>query len=142
MRVLHILDHSLPLHSGYTFRTCAILREQARLGVETFHLTSPKHRGNHVGSERVGEFEFYRTSLPAWLDNMPLIRHMAVVQALKRRLDALIPRLHPDLLHAHSPPLNGLAALMAGRRHHLPVVYECRAFWEDAAVDHGTTTEG
>jgi PEP-CTERM/exosortase A-associated glycosyltransferase len=24
----------------------------------------------------------------------------------------------------------------------LPVVYEVRAFWEDAAVDHGTTTEG
>ncbi len=143
MRVLHVLDHSLPLHSGYTFRTCAILREQGRLGIETFHLTSPKHRGNHVESERVEGFEFYRTSsLPAWLDNMPLIRHMAVVRALERRLDALIPRLHPDILHAHSPPLNGLAALMAGRRHRLPIVYECRAFWEDAAVDHGTTTEG
>jgi PEP-CTERM/exosortase A-associated glycosyltransferase len=24
----------------------------------------------------------------------------------------------------------------------IPVVYEVRAFWEDAAVDHGTTTEG
>jgi hypothetical protein len=24
----------------------------------------------------------------------------------------------------------------------IPVVYEIRAFWEDAAVDHGTTTEG
>jgi PEP-CTERM/exosortase A-associated glycosyltransferase len=29
-----------------------------------------------------------------------------------------------------------------GRRHGLPVVYECRAFWEDAAVDHGTAREG
>ena len=27
-RVLHILDHSLPLHSGYTFRTRAILNEE------------------------------------------------------------------------------------------------------------------
>ena len=25
-RVLHVLDHSLPLHSGYTFRTAALLR--------------------------------------------------------------------------------------------------------------------
>ncbi|HQN42128.1 MAG TPA: glycosyltransferase, exosortase A system-associated, partial [Pseudomonadales bacterium] len=33
------------------------------------------------------------------------------------------------------------AALRAGRRHRLPVVYECRAFWEDAAVDHGTSRE-
>jgi len=41
LRILHILDHSIPLHSGYTFRTRAILREQRRLGWETFHLTSP-----------------------------------------------------------------------------------------------------
>jgi PEP-CTERM/exosortase A-associated glycosyltransferase len=35
-----------------------------------------------------------------------------------------------------------VAAVQAGRRHGLPVVYEMRASWEDAAVDHGTTTEG
>jgi PEP-CTERM/exosortase A-associated glycosyltransferase len=46
------------------------------------------------------------------------------------------------LLHAHSPVLNGLPALWAGRRLGIPVVYEARAFWEDAAVDHGTTREG
>ena len=28
MRILHILDHSIPLHSGYTFRTRNILRQQ------------------------------------------------------------------------------------------------------------------
>ena len=43
LRVLHVLDHSIPLHSGYTFRTAALLREQGRRGWENFHLTSPKH---------------------------------------------------------------------------------------------------
>ena len=38
--------------------------------------------------------------------------------------------------------LNALPALRAGRRLGIPVVYEVRALWEDAAVDHGTTTEG
>ena len=33
MRILHVLDHSLPLHSGYAFRTLAILREQRALGL-------------------------------------------------------------------------------------------------------------
>jgi glycogen(starch) synthase len=42
IRTLHVLDHSIPLHSGYTFRTAALLREQRALGWETFHLTSPK----------------------------------------------------------------------------------------------------
>ena len=46
------------------------------------------------------------------------------------------------MLHAHSPVLNAIPALRVGRRLGLPVVYEVRAFWEDAAVDHGTTHEG
>ena len=32
LRILHVLDHSLPLHSGYTFRTLSILAHQRRLG--------------------------------------------------------------------------------------------------------------
>jgi PEP-CTERM/exosortase A-associated glycosyltransferase len=65
-----------------------------------------------------------------------------VVNTLAARLDEVIDTEKPDLLHAHSPARNGLAALRAGKRHGLPVVYECRAFWEDAAVDHGTSSEG
>jgi PEP-CTERM/exosortase A-associated glycosyltransferase len=38
--------------------------------------------------------------------------------------------------------LNAIPALRVGKRLGIPVVYEVRAFWEDAAVDHGTTTEG
>jgi len=38
--------------------------------------------------------------------------------------------------------LNAIPALRVGKRLGIPVVYEVRAFWEDAAVDHGTTREG
>ena len=34
--------------------------------------------------------------------------------------------------------LNALPAIRAGRRHAIPVVYEVRALWEDAAASHGT----
>jgi PEP-CTERM/exosortase A-associated glycosyltransferase len=44
-------------------------------------------------------------------------------------------------LHAHSPALNAIAALRVGKQLGIPVVYEIRAFWEDAAVDHGTSSE-
>ena len=47
-----------------------------------------------------------------------------------------------DLIHCHSPLLNGLPALWVARRLKIPLVYEARAFWEDAAVDHGTFAEG
>jgi PEP-CTERM/exosortase A-associated glycosyltransferase len=55
---------------------------------------------------------------------------------------ALAQDWRPDVLHAHSPALCGKAALIAGKRLGLPVVYEIRAFWEDAAVSNGTGSEG
>ena len=43
MRILHILDHSLPLQSGYVFRTLGIVNQQRALGWEPVLLTSGKH---------------------------------------------------------------------------------------------------
>jgi PEP-CTERM/exosortase A-associated glycosyltransferase len=143
MRILHILDHSIPLHSGYTFRTKAIVEQQRKLGWETFHITSAKHRVAIAPIEEVEGLRFYRSGRPAeWLKKMPVLDQWAIIRSLSRRLEEIIPQIKPDLLHVHSPALNGLAALNAAKTHKLPLIYECRAFWEDAAVDHGTTREG
>jgi PEP-CTERM/exosortase A-associated glycosyltransferase len=143
MKVLHILDHSLPLHSGYTFRTAAILREQRRLGWETHHLTSPKHGAFKNDFETFDGLDFHRTpaSRAPWA-KLPLLGEIELMRTLEKRIAALIEELRPDVLHAHSPVLNAIPAIQAGHRAGIPVVYEVRAFWEDAAVDHGTTTEG
>ncbi len=146
MKILHILDHSIPLHSGYTFRTRAILEHQRALGWETEHLTSTKQGGaggaaGPAGSvEEVDGLRFHRTA-PAGglLHRLPVMNQVAVVRDLRRRLEEVVRETSPDVLHAHSPALNGLAALQVGRKVGLPVVYEVRAFWEDAAVDHGTS---
>ena len=143
MRILHILDHSIPLHSGYTFRTAAILREQRALGWETFHLTSEKQVDCSTLEEETDGLHFYRTPKHAgMLSNLPVLNQVAVMQGLSRRLEEVIAIVKPDILHAHSPVLNALPAISAGRKFGVPVVYEVRAFWEDAAADHGTTTEG
>ena len=63
------------------------------------------------------------------------------MRATARRLDEVARRVRPDILHAHSPVLNAIPALWVGRRLGIPVVYEVRAFWEDAAADHGTSRE-
>lgn len=143
MKILHILDHSIPLHSGYTFRTRAILEQQRNLGWETFHVTSAKHEGAAVFEEIVDGLTFYRSpKSDGLLSRMPVLNQWAIVQSLQKRLDEIIPHINPDILHAHSPALNGLAALKMAKKYDIPLVYECRAFWEDAAVDHGTTQEG
>jgi PEP-CTERM/exosortase A-associated glycosyltransferase len=143
MRVLHILDHSVPLHSGYTFRTRAILEQQRAMGWSTFQLTSPKQGMTEAPVEQVGDLTFYRTPPTSGIQTrLPVINQLTVVRELERRLAEVIPEVKPHLLHAHSPALNGLAALRAARRSNIPLVYEIRAFWEDAAVDHGTSREG
>lgn len=140
MRILHILDHSIPLHSGYTFRTAAILREQRALGWETFHLTSPKQGEAAAEFEDVDGLLFYRTPVPE--AGPPILNELRQIKATEIRLEQLARELRPDILHAHSPVLNAIPALRVGKRLGIPVVYEIRAFWEDAAVDHGTTREG
>lgn len=145
-RILHIFDHSIPLHSGYTFRSRAILREQRARGWDTLHLTGAKHEAaskptGFNPSEEVDGLHFHRTP-QGLLSRVPVLNQWDIVQGLARRIQQIARREHIDILHAHSPCLNGLAALRAGRRLGIPVVYEVRAFWEDAAVDHGTCREG
>ncbi len=143
MRILHVLDHSIPLHSGYTFRTLSILHEQRKLGWETFHLTSTKQINTKASEEDIDGWHFYRTqATPSLLSKIPVVRELALMKQLEERLYQVATRLEPNLLHAHSPVLNAIPAVRVGRRLGLPVVYEVRAFWEDAAVDHGTTREG
>jgi len=143
IRTLHVLDHSIPLHSGYTFRTAALLREQRALGWETFHLTSPKQGETSAPIEDIDGLRFYRTPLASGkLASVPLGKELALMRQLETRLEEVAREVRPDIIHAHSPVLNALPAIKVARKLGIPVVYEIRAFWEDAAVDHGTTNEG
>lgn len=142
LRVLHVLDHSIPLHSGYTFRTRSILQQQRALGWETFHLTSPKQGVTQAMQEQVDGLGFYRTAPAAGLlGKLPVLNQLAVIDRLAARLLEVAREIAPDVIHAHSPALNAIAALRVGKQLGIPVVYEIRAFWEDAAVDHGTNAE-
>lgn len=142
IRILHVLDHSIPLHSGYTFRTRSILQAQRARGWQTFHITSPKQGASGAPRETVDGLEFYRTPPASGpLAQLPVLNQVAVINALAARLLEVAQEVKPDVLHAHSPALNAVAALRVGRKLGIPVVYEIRAFWEDAAVDHGTSKE-
>ncbi|MBA4175609.1 MAG: glycosyltransferase, exosortase A system-associated [Leptothrix sp. (in: Bacteria)] len=142
MRVLHVLDHSIPLHSGYTFRTLSILREQRRLGWQTFHLTSPKQTTSSAAEETVDGWHFHRTVAPPGASALPGLGEVVLMKQTQSRLLEVAQKVQPQVIHVHSPVLNAIPALRVGKQLGIPVVYEVRAFWEDAAVDHGTTTEG
>ncbi len=144
-RILHVLDHSLPLHSGYTFRTRAILRAQMARGWEVRGITGHRHSMGQGADgpmeEQVDGLHFHRTPGQAATGN-PVLREWRDISAHADAIDALVRQWRPDIIHAHSPVLNAMAAQRVAKRHGIPIVYEIRAFWEDAAVGNGTGTEG
>jgi len=139
-RILHVLDHSLPLHSGYSFRTRAILTAQQALGLEVRAITGLRHAAEGPPVEQVDGFTFHRT--PGKADGPAGLKEWREIGALADAIVALAQEWRPDVLHAHSPALDGLAAVRAGKKLGIPVVYEIRAFWEDAAVGNLTSRQG
>jgi len=140
-RILHVLDHSLPLHSGYTFRTRALLKAQQGRGWEVCGITGNRHIADGPPVETVDGLTFHRVPGRSAGPIAP-IAEWRDMRRLSAGIDALARGWRPDLIHAHSPVLGALAAAPVARRHDLPFVYEIRAFWEDAAVSAGTTREG
>ncbi|WP_321392614.1 TIGR04063 family PEP-CTERM/XrtA system glycosyltransferase [Emcibacter sp.] len=143
MRILHVLDHSIPLHSGYTFRSYQLIKGQQALGHETLHVTGIKQGDCENEFEQVEDLGFYRTTkYNKLLSRLPILNQYEVVRSLKARMFEILKDNPVDIIHAHSPALNGLAAVDVGEKLGIPVLYEIRAFWEDAAVSHGTCREG
>jgi glycogen(starch) synthase len=141
MKILHVLDHYKPHFSGYVFRTSYILKHQRDFGIDVAVITSPKHGAATADVEDIDGMKIYRT-LKTGFGDTPFLREIRLMKALQERIEDVACLEKPDIIHAHSPSLNGVASLRAARRHGIPVVYEVRAFWEDAAVDHGTFCEG
>jgi PEP-CTERM/exosortase A-associated glycosyltransferase len=139
-RILHVLDHSLPLHSGYTFRTRAILKAQQAAGLEVRAITGLRHTADGPAVEEIDGLTFHRT--PGRASGLPGVREWREIAQLADAIEALIAEWRPDVIHAHSPALCGLAAERAAKRQGIPVVYEIRAFWEDAAVENGAARAG
>jgi PEP-CTERM/exosortase A-associated glycosyltransferase len=145
LKALHVFDHSLPLYSGYSFRSRSLLRALRDRGLEVAALTSPKHeasfKGDSLPQEDVDGVLHYRTG-PVESGRLPLLGELRLMRALGRRFVEVVRLEKPSLIHVHSPVLNVWPVLGQRRGLRLPVVYEIRAFWEDAAADHGTYAAG
>jgi len=145
-KVLHVLDYSLPLHSGYAFRSQNILQCQRNLGWHPCAVTSIKHQlglknnGMFCTDEQIDGIRFYRSDLNSIMTG-EYSSQFQVVAKLWSNLKRVIAIEKPDVLHVHSPARNVLPALVLGKKLRFPVVYEIRTFWEDAAVDHGSYRE-
>lgn len=148
LHVLHVLDHSWPVHTGYSIRSLHLIAAQSRLGLRPQALTGPLQIVDdpapvetvldNVTYKRTP----YRGKFSEWAISRrrPGLREAAIVRLIRNRIVEIARNEPIDLIHAHSPALCGLGALQAARAKRIPFVYELRAFWEDAAVDQNKTS--
>jgi PEP-CTERM/exosortase A-associated glycosyltransferase len=141
MKVLHILNHSFPLLDGYSSRSQNIIKAQKKMGYLPVVLTSSKHEDDlkrtGPAQEIIDGFTFYRSG-KSLVKRIPIVSELLLMFILLKRLMQVIAVEKPDILHAHSPVLNVIPSWIAGKVKRLPVVYELRAYWEDAGVDQNT----
>jgi PEP-CTERM/exosortase A-associated glycosyltransferase len=145
--VLHVLDHSWPVLSGYSVRSRDLVTGQYRLGQPIMVVTGPLQQldDSSAAEVAVDGVSYYRTPVTGAIARAalhrrwPLLREWQVVRLLRNRVLQVIDTYGVNTICAHSPALCGLAALQAARRRGLPFIYEIRAFWEDAAVDQERT---
>ncbi len=148
LRVLHVLDHSWPVLTGYSIRSLHLIAAQHRLGLRPQALTGPLQTVDDPNAvETVVENVTYRRTpfgrkFSEWTisGRWPGLREASVVRLIRNRILKVVEKEPVDLVHAHSPALCGLGALQAARSKGVPFVYELRAFWEDAAVDQNKTS--
>jgi PEP-CTERM/exosortase A-associated glycosyltransferase len=115
------------------------MKAQIARGWDVAGVTSVRHSADGPSVETVDGLTFYRTDAVA--TGPSPIREWREIRALARSVRSVVQDYKPDIVHAHSPVLTALGAMRAGLGT-TPLLYEIRAFWEDAAVGNGTGTEG
>lgn len=134
MKVLHVLHHSVPAPvDGYAIRSHAILRAQQSAGLDVCALTGSL-KTDYVCEDVIDGIRYLRTPGSGRKSAFGYEQFGRYLD-LKKRLRRAVAQERPDIIHAHSPVYNGLAALAVAREERIPLVYELRALWEDAAVD-------
>jgi len=136
--ILHILDHSLPEHDGYSFRSHSILTNLIRTGLNVDVITGPKQGPTEQVSEEIDAVRYRRTPISDGESTAGVSGQIRVIGLTRARIREHLRQRSADVIHAHSPCLNGLAAIGLG----IPLLYEMRSSWEDASVSVGATHEG
>lgn len=141
-KVLHVLNSSIPyLSNGYCIRSKYIVENQNKVGIQPVVMTKPGFPNdffkdmlkddNKLIKEEMNEITYYRCLPRLIMRHTPLKKYS---EAYSDMICRVIDLESPDIIHAASNYINGLAGLDSARRKHKPFVYEIRGFWEMTTV--------
>lgn len=148
MKVLHVLNHSVPWNDGYAIRSKHIVVFQKSIGISPVVVTSPRHEPEISGMREVfDDIPYYRTvfknsCFERFQCGLPLFKECVTMRLVENRIVDVIKEEKIDIIHSHSPSLCGLPAMSVAKRYNIPFVYEARSNWEDSAVEQGKFKKG
>ncbi len=142
MKILHVLDISIPRLAGYSTRSYYLIHHQKEIDISPVVLTSERFGKTSNDKEEIDNISYYRSKVCRnRIRKIPLLSETHEIRCLKKRIEQIALTEHVDIIHAHSPSLIGAASIYHCKKYGIPLVYEIRAFWEDAAVDRGSFSE-
>lgn len=135
-KVLNVLNVSLPYSSnGYSIRSKNVIECQKQLDIDSVVVTRPGFPSdfNHdikkkkILKEIIDDIPYYRIEQDIFYRHTPIYKYLNI---FTKKISKIIKLEKPDVVHAASNYVNGLAALRAARMANLPFIYEIRGFWE------------
>lgn len=151
--VLHLLNRSLPLLSGYSIRSHNILTHQKTF-VNSFAITDSdfllKNDYDIIDNviyyrcpKTVGSRLFYEPSIFKKMKVSRIYRryYRTILNTPKNMIEKIVKNKHIDLIHGHTPQGFAKKGEKVARKFEIPFIYEVRGFWEDTQVALGYLEE-
>lgn len=141
--VLHMVGKAMPeKQTGYTVRTKYTVEALLRAGIDS--VIAVQVAGNHEdGLDATQEMDV--NGIHTVLFGGAPARDDLKESWLQRNadeLEALVSRVKPSAIHAHSDFTNGVLATHVGEASNVPVVYESRGFWEETWISRVSKSQG
>ena len=156
MRILHLFDQAMLNDCDYAMRSYAIVRQQREMDFHTEQViinSGEPHpefqdmdnsevavecenedaNANSIAEARINfcGIDFQMLNLFGLFSNIPILSYCREFFQLRAHLRKLADQYNPQIIHAHSSALVGLAAIQVGQTRNIPVIYELRSLWED-----------
>ena len=145
MKILHVLETSIPNLVGYTVRAKYIVENQKKTGMEPVVITSPFFQSGdpQIRKEVHDGTVYYRTNFIKRPDKehgktVSYLMRLSMIHKYKRAVLKIVELERPNVIHAHSSYTNCIAANYASKKTNISSIYEMRSLWgESAVVDEG-----
>jgi len=117
---------------------------ERKLGISPVAFISSKYSNGLKRYEIIDDIPCHRSQFPKsnFGNRIPVLKERLIMKSLQKDILRTAHYEPFAIIHAHSPILCGMPALNAARRLKIPIIYEVRALWEDAAVEQNKTKKG